>query len=90
VHAVIFSQASLPQFLEETSPVPVLKVLMHRAGRAKFARQCFPLNARAQNVNNGRKDLPCSHRLTPSSSFALIFPPRLALAYRNQRLNLAP
>jgi hypothetical protein len=45
VHAVILGQASLPQFLEKASPMPVLKVLMNRAGGTELARQCFPLNA---------------------------------------------
>jgi hypothetical protein len=90
VHSVILGQASLPQFLEKTSPIPVLKVLMHRAGRTELARQCFPLNAGPQNVNNRRKYLPRRHRLASSSSFALVLSTCLPPAYWNQRLNLAP
>jgi hypothetical protein len=90
VHPVILGQASLPQFLEKTRSIPVLKVLMHRAGRTELARQCFPLNAGPQNVNNRRKDLSRRHWFTPSTSLALVLPPWFPLACRDQRLNLAP
>jgi len=90
VHPVVFGQAGLPQFLEKTSPVPALKVLMHRAGRTELARQCFPLNARPQNVNNRRENLPRRHWFTSSSGLALVLAPCLPLAYWDQRLNLAP
>jgi hypothetical protein len=90
VHPVILGQASLPQFLEKASPIPVLKVLMHRASRAKLARQRFPLNARPQNVNNRRKGLSRRHWFASSSSLALVLSPWLPPACWDQRLNLAP
>jgi hypothetical protein len=90
VHPVILGQASLPQFLEKASPVPVLKILMHRTGRTELARQCFPLNAGPQNVNNRRKDLSRRHWLAPRSSLALVLSPCFPPACWDQRLNLAP
>jgi hypothetical protein len=90
VHPVILGQASLPQFVKKASPMPVLKVLMHRAGRTELAGQCFPLNAGPQNVNNRGEDLPRRHRLASSTSLALVLSPWFPPAYWNQRLNLAP
>ena len=90
LHSVILGQASLPQFLEKTSPVPVLKVLMHRARRTELARQCFPLNAGPQNVNNRREDLPRRHWLASRPSLALVLSPWFPPPCWNQRLNLAP
>jgi hypothetical protein len=90
VHPVILGQARLPQSLEKAGPIPVLKVLMHRASRTELSRQCFPLDAGAQNVNNRRKNLPIRHRFAPSSSIALVLSPGFPLSRWDQRLNLAP
>jgi hypothetical protein len=90
VHAVILGQASLPQFLEKASPIPVLKVLMHRARRTELTGQCLPLDAGPQYVNDRREDLPRRHRLASSSSLALVLSACFPLAYRNQRLDPLP
>jgi hypothetical protein len=90
VHPVILGQASLPQLLEKASPIPVLKVLMHRASRTELAWQCFPLNTGPQNVNNRREDLSRRHWLASSPRLALVLSPWFPPAYWNQRLNLAP
>jgi hypothetical protein len=90
VHPVVLGQADLPQFLEKASPVPVLKILMHRASGTELARQCFPLNAGPQNVNNRRKHLSGTHGFASRTSLTLVLSPWLTPAYWNQRLNLAP
>jgi hypothetical protein len=90
VHPVILGQPNLPQFLEKSGPVPVLKILMHRTGRTELAGQCFPLNACSQNVDNRRKNLPSRHWLAPRSSLALVLSTWFPPACWDQRLNLAP
>jgi hypothetical protein len=83
VHPVIFGQACLPQLLEKTGPMPVLKILMHRARRTELAGQGFPLNAGAQNINDRRENLPRSHRLASGSGLALVRPALFPLTRRN-------
>jgi len=90
LHAVIFGQAGLPQSKKESGLLPVLKILMHRAGRAKLARQGFPLNTRAQHINNRGEHLPCRHGLAPRSRLTLILPARFSFLMGNQRLHLGP
>jgi hypothetical protein len=90
MHAVILGQAGLPKLPKEAGPMPVLKILMHRASRAELPGQCFPLNAGAQNVNDGRKNLPRGHRLAAGTGLALVLPATFSLADRNQQLNLVP
>jgi len=90
VHPVVLGQTRLPQLLEKASPVPVLKVLMHRARRAELARQGLPLNACPEHENNRGKHPARRHGLASTSGLALVFAPWLPAAHRNQRLNLAP
>jgi hypothetical protein len=46
VHAVILGQPSLPELLEKSGPMPVLKMLVHRASRAELSGQCFAIECR--------------------------------------------
>ena len=90
LHAVIFGQAGLPQSKKESGLLPVLKILMHRAGRAKLARQGFPLNTRAQHINNRGEHLPRRHGLAPPSRLAPVGLFSRPLPRWNQRLQLRP
>ena len=64
LHLVVFSQSGLPQTEEKAHPLPALKMRVHCAGTAEFARQRLPLATGAQHLNNGLKHLPGWHRLT--------------------------
>ena len=59
----------MPQLEKEPRPLPVLKILVHRAGAATLFGQGLPLAARAQNVHDGGEDAPRCHRLRPAPGF---------------------
>ena len=63
---------------------------MHCAGRAKLARQGFPLNPRAQHINNRREHLPRRHGLAPRPRLTLILPALFSLFKGDQRPHLGP
>jgi len=90
LHTVIFSQPCLPQLQEKTRLLPVLKILVHRAGRAKLARQSLPLNPCAQHIDNRREHLPRRHGLATCPRLTLILPTLFSLLVRDQRLYLGP
>jgi hypothetical protein len=65
-------------------------MLVNRAGAAKFLGQSLPLTAGAQNVNDGREDLPRRHRFSPAARFALIGPTVRPLSNRKECFNGGP
>jgi hypothetical protein len=90
LHLVVFGQTGPPEFGEKTGGLPVLEMQVNGAGAAQFLGKGFPLASGAQNVNDGRKDLPCRHRFSSAARFAFIFPTGRPLARRNQRFHDGP
>jgi hypothetical protein len=90
LHAVVFGQSRLPQLEEKTRLVPVLKMLVHRAGTAELPGQRFPLASGAQNVHDGGEDPPRRHGLAPASRLAPVGLFSRPLPRWNQRLQLRP
>ncbi len=58
-HLDVLGHAHLPELYEETLLVPVLKMRVDGAARAKLVRYRLPLTAGAQHIDDGGEYLLC-------------------------------